>query len=314
MSKDAAQLVDDPVRPACLDVDREGPRLSDVAGIDPPAELPVAPRDAVPLEAGGGRSVEPVEDVADRIGRLRLQWNKAGSTVLVLEVAHEHAERREHARVVGDHDRRDAELRGEAAGVERTGAAERDERELARVVTALDGDEPDRLGHERLSDGDDARGRGRHVDAESGRHRLERAGRCSDIEADDSVGEILGHDPTEDDVGVRDRRILPTASVAGGPRIGPGTLRADPRMTAGIDPRDAAATRADLDEVDDRTKDRIPAGDRHCRPGTLRGANLELGQRPCLAIEDQPDLGSRATHVERDRVADAERRRDPDRG
>ena len=51
------QLVDDPVRPACLDVDREGPRLSDVAGIDPPAELPVAPRDAVPLEAGGGRSV-----------------------------------------------------------------------------------------------------------------------------------------------------------------------------------------------------------------------------------------------------------------
>ena len=62
-------------------------------------------------------------------------------------VARDEAERREHAGRLRDEHGADAELFGERARVERTGAAERDEREPARIVAALDRDDAQRAQH-----------------------------------------------------------------------------------------------------------------------------------------------------------------------
>ena len=52
--------------------------------------------------------------------------------------------------------RRHAELRGERAAVHRPGAAEQHQRELARIVAALDRHQPDPVGHRALIDAMDA--------------------------------------------------------------------------------------------------------------------------------------------------------------
>jgi hypothetical protein len=57
-------------------------------------------------------------------------------------VGHREPERAQHAARARHEHRRDPELLGERAGVHPARAAERDERELARVEAALDGDDP----------------------------------------------------------------------------------------------------------------------------------------------------------------------------
>ena len=58
----------------------------------------------------------------------------------------------------GDDDVRDAEGFGESAGVQASGAAEGDEREVARVAAALDGNYADGFLHGGVDDADDAGG------------------------------------------------------------------------------------------------------------------------------------------------------------
>ena len=61
---------------------------------------------------------------------------------------------------------RDAELGGQRGGMQRPGAAEGRQHELARIVAALHGDDLERFGHGMVDDVDDGR-RGRaRIDAE----------------------------------------------------------------------------------------------------------------------------------------------------
>ena len=81
------------------------------------------------------------------------------------------------ARVRRDEDARDAQGRREVAGVQRAGAAEGDEREVARVVAALDRDPAEGALHVRVGDAEDGSGGLMRIAAERRRdalHRLER--------------------------------------------------------------------------------------------------------------------------------------------
>ena len=69
------------------------------------------------------------------------------------------AERREHAAGPRADDPRDAQLVGDRRGVHRPGAAERQQREVARVDAALDRDHAQRPDHLLVGDADDALGR-----------------------------------------------------------------------------------------------------------------------------------------------------------
>ena len=77
---------------------------------------------------------------------------------VVADVDHQAAERRPGAGARRDEHGRHAQLLRERGAVQRAGAAERDERELARVVAALERDDPHGVGHVRVGDGDDRLG------------------------------------------------------------------------------------------------------------------------------------------------------------
>ena len=87
-------------------------------------------------------------------------------------------------------------------------------------------------------------------------------------------------------------------AVADRARIGARAARADFERADLVDPGDAAAAGADLDDVDDRQHHRMAAG--------VAADVIALGDRG-LAVVHQAGLGRRAAHVERDDVAVAER-------
>ena len=88
---------------------------------------------------------------------------------VVADVDEQAAERRRDARVRRHEDRRDRRAPcASAAPCSAPGAAEDDERELARVVAAADRDQPHRVGHVRVGDVDDRAARRRSVSRPSG--------------------------------------------------------------------------------------------------------------------------------------------------
>src|SRR5581483_5888314 len=144
---------------------------------------------------------------------------------------------------------------GDAASVHRTGAAERVERPLGRIVAALGAVPSEGERHLLVDRGADAHGGRQRIAAESDRQRpLGRGG----VEPHPSTQECLDADVAEHYVGVRDGwvRIAPRRAaggwVAGRSRLRAGALRTDLEPTQPVDPRDRAATRADLDELDAR--------------------------------------------------------------
>ena len=143
------------------------------------------------------------------------------------------AEGREHAGRRRDEHGLHLELLRERARVQRPRAAERDEREVARIEALLDRDDAERTRHLRVDDRDRRRG----VDVAESRAR----------------GVVVELDPSREDarqssekqVRVGHRRELAAVAVAGRAGIGARALGADPQRAALVEPDDRAAARAD---------------------------------------------------------------------
>ncbi len=117
-----------------------------------------------------------------------------------------------------------------------------------------------------------------------GRNRALRRRR---IEMKFAADEEFRIEPTQRHIGIGHRRQAAAVGITGGAGIGAGALRPDFKQTAFIDPSDAAAARADLDEIQRRRRDQPFAG-------------LETGHDARLAVLDDASLGRRPTHVEGD--------------
>ena len=89
--------------------------------------------------------------------------------------------------------------------------------------------------------------------------RLERALRELIAHGEIAARERSGRDVAERDVGVRDGRLRAAASVAGGARIGARAQRPDVQPPGRVQPRDAAAARAHLRDVDRWNPDQLAA-------------------------------------------------------
>ena len=121
----------------------------------------------------------------------------------------------------GRHDHRErAHELGDGVRVERARAAVGDEREVARVVAALDGDEPQRARHVLVHDREDALGR--LLDgAEPHRVGDRLHGRAGRVDVERHLAaEQLRREVPEHDVRVGDRRQLAAPAVGGGPGRG----------------------------------------------------------------------------------------------
>ena len=156
-----------------------------------------------------------------------------------------------------------------------------------------------RRGHVLVYDGVDAPREFGHADAGLGGYLADGGFRFGDIDRHRAAGKRLRVEVAEHEVGIGHRGLLAAASVAGRAGQGARALRADLEQAQFVQPRNAAATCADLDQLD--------GGDRNGQAAAfgqaLFASRLEAvaDQRP--AVLDDGELCGRAAHVEREHVA-----------
>ena len=224
----------------------------------------------------------------------------------MLDVGDQQAHGRRGARAHGDQDGGDVELRREAVGVHGAGAAEGHEDEVPRVVAPLHRDPPERADHGVVGDLHDPQRHLDHVQAERvGAPLLDGPPGRGLVEAHLAAKEVVRVEAVQDEVGVGDGGLGPALPVARGGGIGASALRADPQHAARVHPRDGAAARPDLDQIDDRGADGIAGAlGAVLRPG--RGADLVLLGDAGGAVLDEPGLGCGAAHVEGQDVVESQ--------
>ncbi len=185
----------------------------------------------------------------------------------------------------GQSTRADPQPACERGRVQRAGAAERHQREAARVDPALDAHHAQRAQHLRLGDPHDALRARRHLEVELARQARDRVVRRVAVERQLARQRRVLEQPAEQEVGVGHGRLAPAASVAGGAGIGARRGRPHAQRAAGVAPGDRAAARADGVDVERRQRQRT-SGDR------------ALGGLGDLAAVDQADVAGGPAHVE----------------
>ncbi len=164
-----------------------------------------------------------------------------------------------------------------------TGSAEGHERIVARIEPALDRYLLDRVGLVPGGDLENALGRARGLEAEMRRERGEPFLCPLGLELDFSA-EQARRDAAEQQMRIGHGGLGAAAPVTEWARIGARAARPDFEPAVGRDPRDAAAARADRDDVDHRHLDRESAH---------RAVGGEAGH-PAL---DETDIGAGAARI-----------------
>ncbi len=257
--------------------------------------------DSLALEPGRRVSAQAVEDVGD-LGAARVgKQADVGLRELVAEVGDEVADRAEQARCRrDDHWERPHQLR-ERVCVQGAGAAVGDQREVAGVVAALHGHEPQRTRHVLVDDRDDSLGGllGR-VEAHRVGNRLHGCPRRLDVERH-LAAEQARREMAENDVGIRNRRLGAALAIRGRAGLGACRLGTDAQRFRQLrHVRDRAAACADgvhvhRGHLDPEVTDRRLAPDRRL---------------PVLA---ERHVSRRPAHVEREDVVVARLARDEQR-
>ena len=186
--------------------------------------------------------------------------------------------------------------RASAAGMQRPGAAEGEQREIARVVAAR---RPRPCGSRRpscmlpsRSTAPAACDRRRARPACRSSPRRSRA-TCSTVDRRVDRQQPLRVEPPEQQIGVGDRRLRAAAAVADRARAGAGAFRPDLDQPGGVDAGDRAAAGAD----------RVHGHHRHMdRHGIF---DLDLVGDRRLGVADQRHVGRGAAHVVGDEVVEA---------
>ena len=229
------------------------------------------------------------EDTAGVARRRVVELHLARDGVELGVVGRDQAVGRDHAGIGRHDDGRDAQLLGDARGMERARTAERHQRVVARIAPALGRDELD--GAHDVGVGElQCRGSGL-LDAQRKAlgQRLEGAACGFAVELHTAAEEGTRPDRADDDMGVGGRGLGAAAAITGRAGIGAGALRADAQHAAIVDPGERAAAGAHGNDVEHGRADR-------------QAVDLGLGGQRGPAILHQADVGRGATHVEGDEI------------
>ena len=179
----------------------------------------------------------------------------------------------------------------EPPGEQGTGAAEGDERVVARVEPALDRHLLDGVGLVPGRDLENALGGPSGLEAETRRERGESFPRALAHERDLSAQQAR-RDAPQQQMRVGHRGLGAAAPIAERAGVGARAARAHLEPAVGRDPRDTAAAGAHGDDVDHRHLDREP---------TDRAVGGEAG----LSVLDEAHVGARATGIRGEHTVDA---------
>ena len=125
------------------------------------------------------------------------------------------------------------------------------------------------------------------------------------MQANTAAEKIFRIDAPGDQIGIGHRRLRAAFAVTSRARRGARAMRPDFQAAGGIDPGDAAAAVADLDDIDDRKHHRMA---RNITADVVAAGDLGM------KIFDQARLRRRAAHVERNDMPDIERLSEMGRG
>ena len=235
-----------------------------------------------------------------RIGEIEAgERTRKGRRHLVLDRRGEQAGGRQHARMARDQHAADAKLGGERGGMDRPGAAQRHQREAARIEAAADRHQSDALDHLRVHHAMDAERRVFHRQAERLRDApLDRGVRERRIERHRAAGEVCRIEPAEHDRCIGHRGFLAAAAVAGGAWLRAGGMRADAQAAGAIEPGDGAAAGADRIHIDHRHAHR-KAGDAALRADHRFAAFHQRDVARCAADIDGDQVAIARTNARR---------------
>ena len=236
-----------------------------------------------------------VERRCDCAGRFRLDAHQAGADRVAPHVGHQHAPGGEDRGIHRDDHFRNAELARQRGRMHAATAAERDQREVARIEPAIERDQLERIHHVGVGDPDHAARALLDRHAEPAGERSEGAPNVLHVGCDLALQEQCRIDASGDQVGVGRGRLGPATAVRRRPRHRAGAARPDMQLPARVDPGDAAAAIADLDQIEHRYLDRI------ARIGA-RPLELVVGGDARAGVLDQRALRGRAADVECDQV------------
>ena len=168
------------------------------------------------------------KDAVEHIERRRAQIGEPGADKIVTQVREQHAKGGEVARRVRNDDAANADLAGDGGGVQRTGAAIGDEREIASVESARGRDRLHGIGHFGRGDAQYAVGGGDDVESERRRYLVaHRRRRRRGVERHLATEKPAGAETAQHQIGIRHRRIGAAATVAGRSRFGARALWPD---------------------------------------------------------------------------------------
>src|SRR6266536_492566 len=187
----------------------------------------------------GRLSIELGEGARDTLEVERARRLQARPRKLRLEVRDEQAESRKHARRRGYQDRADAQQPRERSGMEGTGTAECEQREVAWIIAALHGDHPDGAYHVIIGNRQNAPRRILDAQAERlGDYRADPVARGGGVEREAAADQVRRQMP-QHEVGVCNRRLVAAALVAERPGLGAGLCgptRSVPPSTCASEP------------------------------------------------------------------------------
>ena len=103
---------------------------------------------------------------------------------------------------------------------------------------------------------------------------------------------------TQRNVGIGHRRHGPTTLITGRARIGASALRADSECSAAVDPSDAAATGANLSQVNRGHPQQVSATAQEPVTDIHGAADFVLVGEPWSTILDEAGFRGGATHTE----------------
>src|SRR5437667_4289452 len=155
----------------------------------------------------------------------------------------------------GNDDLIDPQFAPERSCVHGASAAEGYQHKIARVVTAPNGYQLERVHHVGIGQTDHAHGRRVYADAKLGSNRLERVPGLPDVQRDFATEEKVRIDTPGDHMRVGDCWLSPAAPIARRARLCAGAERSDMQRTRLVKPGNGTAAGANLDDVDRRHVD-----------------------------------------------------------
>ena len=288
---------------------RHGMLLAGIAHVDGAGEMQCR---RVGAEIGRRLGAQLCEHRGDQRERLRRHRREPRLPQIEARTRREHAPGRKQPGMARHRDLSHAEFAAEHRSVHRRAAAAGQQRQVARVVAALDGHQLEHVDHVGLGKPDHRVGGGNHRQAEPGRQRRDDCRGRGRVEVELAAGEPLGVEHAGQQFRVGHGRLGAAASVAGRARdrrrrSAARPAAAPPRRCARSSRRRRRSRRYRPPAPAPDSRDRaasIPAGSPASAPAARRGsASISRWCRPCR------DRGCRARRAPARRAPRRRRRR-----